>query len=66
VCSSDLEPSIAANDGCCGGPAPPDSDACCADDAAAKASGEAGCGCAPVRDAPERVAASHAAAQRSA
>ena len=45
VCSTDLAPSIAANEGCCGGPAPTEADACCADDAAAKASGETGCGC---------------------
>lgn len=31
--------------GCCGGPAPEASDACCADDASAKAQGKAGCGC---------------------
>lgn len=32
---------------CCGGPAPADSGACCVKDAAAKAAGEEGCGCAP-------------------
>jgi hypothetical protein len=32
---------------CCGGPAPAHVDACCADDAEAKAVGEAGCGCGP-------------------
>jgi NADPH-dependent 2,4-dienoyl-CoA reductase/sulfur reductase-like enzyme len=31
--------------GVCGGPAPADADACCVDDAAAKAKGDAGCGC---------------------
>jgi Pyridine nucleotide-disulphide oxidoreductase len=31
--------------GCCGGPAPTDVSACCADDAAAKAAGKSGCGC---------------------
>jgi len=31
--------------GCCGGPAPDDAGACCADDAEAKAAGEPGCGC---------------------
>lgn len=35
----------AAASSCCGGPAPADVDACCADDVAAKARGEAGCGC---------------------
>lgn len=36
------EPEPAA---CCGGPAPQDIDACCAQDAAAKSAGESGCGC---------------------
>ncbi|SEK57247.1 Pyridine nucleotide-disulphide oxidoreductase [Bosea lupini] len=31
--------------GCCGGPAPSSIDACCADDASAKAQGKTGCGC---------------------
>ena len=31
--------------GCCGGPAPVDIEACCADDASAKAVGKSGCGC---------------------
>ena len=31
--------------GCCGGPAPVETDACCADDAKAKAAGAPGCGC---------------------
>jgi threonine dehydrogenase-like Zn-dependent dehydrogenase len=30
---------------CCGGPAPADVEACCADDAEAKAAGGTGCGC---------------------
>jgi hypothetical protein len=30
---------------CCGGPAPAGAQACCADDAAAKAAGQSGCGC---------------------
>ncbi|MGN8548360.1 NAD(P)-binding domain-containing protein [Bradyrhizobium sp. 13971] len=34
-----------AASGCCGGPAPAGADACCADDASAKAAGRAGCGC---------------------
>jgi thioredoxin reductase len=38
--------SIALPDGgCCGGPAKPDVDACCVDDAVAKQEGKAGCGC---------------------
>jgi hypothetical protein len=32
--------------GCCGGPAPVGTNACCADDAVAKIAGESGCGCA--------------------
>lgn len=39
-------PSAAA--GCCGGPAPAASDACCVEDATAKAAGSEGCGCAPT------------------
>lgn len=31
--------------GCCGGPAPVEADACCSDDATAKAEGKSGCGC---------------------
>jgi len=31
--------------GCCGGPAPAGVDACCTDDAVAKAAGKTGCGC---------------------
>lgn len=50
VCSSNLAPSAAA-EGCCGGPAPAESDACCADDAKAKSSGKAGCGCGTGRPA---------------
>ena len=34
-----------AASGCCGGPAPAAADACCADDADAKAAGKTGCGC---------------------
>ena len=44
--------------GCCGGPAPAGTDACCVHDAAVKSSGGSGCGCgsAPRRDAPTKVA----------
>jgi thioredoxin reductase len=45
VCSANPAPSIDASAGCCGGPAPVTSEACCADDAAAKAGGAKGCGC---------------------
>jgi len=44
VCSIDL-----VGDGCCGGPAAGE-DACCVADEAAKASGEAGCGCGASRE----------------
>jgi thioredoxin reductase len=46
VCSTNL---VARSDSeksdCCGGPAPVETDACCADDAKAKAAGASGCGC---------------------
>jgi thioredoxin reductase len=41
------EPVAVETAGCCGGPAPAGVDACCVDDAAAKAAGESGCGCGP-------------------
>jgi len=37
--------SAPAASGCCGGPAPAGTDACCVQDADAKAAGDAGCGC---------------------
>jgi len=58
VCSTNIAAEIAANAGCCGGPAPADADACCVDDAKAKASGTAGCGCGPAESKPPAVAAS--------
>lgn len=42
VCSRAAAPSTNT---CCGGPAPAQVDACCADDAKAKQQGKAGCGC---------------------
>ena len=39
---------VAASADCCGGPAPVGVEACCADDADAKAEGAAGCGCGPA------------------
>lgn len=42
VCSTDP---ITGGSSCCGGPAPADVDACCSDDAVAKAEGKSGCGC---------------------
>jgi thioredoxin reductase len=38
-------PAAAAASGCCGGPAPANVNACCSDDADAKATGKGGCGC---------------------
>jgi len=52
VCSTNVVAELAANAGCCGGPAPADADACCVDDAETKATGAAGCGC----SAPEAKA----------
>ncbi|KRE00811.1 flavoprotein [Bosea sp. Root670] len=42
---------------CCGGPAPVEANACCAEDALAKAGGQAGCGCGPVKE-PEPATSS--------
>jgi hypothetical protein len=58
VCSTNITAEIAANAGCCGGPAPANVDACCADDATAKAAGAPGCGCAPANAKPIAVATS--------
>jgi hypothetical protein len=56
VCAASLAPSSAA-EACCGAPAPAASDACCTDDAKAKAGGASGCGCAtaasPARSAQD-------------
>jgi hypothetical protein len=44
--------------GCCGGPAPAATDACCARDADVKAAGGPGCGCgapAPTPATPQRT-----------
>lgn len=41
--AASVEPAAAA--GCCGGPAPAGVDACCVNDADAKAAGDDGCGC---------------------
>ena len=42
--------------GCCGGPAPAGTSACCAKDAAVKSTGGTGCGCSARarRDAPSK------------
>lgn len=44
VCTRSRESGSAVS-GCCGGPAPAAIDACCVDDADAKAVGKCGCGC---------------------
>jgi hypothetical protein len=44
VCTRRVD-SSASTSGCCGGPAPVAGNACCADDAAAKAADKSGCGC---------------------
>jgi thioredoxin reductase len=49
VCSSTPGGPSQAKTSCCSGPAPVTADACCADDAKAKAAGEAGCGCGSVQ-----------------
>lgn len=58
VCSTNIAAEIAAQAGCCGGPAAAGADACCADDAVAKASGAAGCGCGHAQAKPVAVTAS--------
>lgn len=55
----------AADGGCCGGPAPAELDAYCADDAAAKADGKAGCGCGPA-EAPEPAQATSSCCGKAA
>ena len=45
VCTRGGAEDGAASSGCCGEPAPAGTGACCAEDAAAKAAGQSGCGC---------------------
>ncbi|MDP2055153.1 MAG: hypothetical protein Q8L75_16070, partial [Acidobacteriota bacterium] len=45
--------SVAGAASCCGGPAPAEVDACCVQDADAKAAGESGCGCGTQPAPPE-------------
>lgn len=47
--SQDTQDTPSPPGGCCGGPAPAGVAACCVDDAQAKATGAAGCGCATAR-----------------
>lgn len=44
----------AESTGCCGGPAPAGTNACCAEDAAAKVAGGSGCGCGSPAVEPPR------------
>lgn len=52
VCSTNISAEISAEAGCCGGPAPANAEACCADDATAKAAGAPDCGCGPAEPKP--------------
>ena len=47
-----------ATEGCCGGPAPAGTDACCIADADAKAAGDDGCGCGTSEAGPTKKNAS--------
>ena len=57
VCSTTPGGSKAETSGCCGGPAPAATDACCADDAKAKDAGKTGCGCGSTARATELATA---------
>jgi thioredoxin reductase len=57
VCSSSGR-TEAANDDCCGGPAPKNADACCLEDPKQKAGGKSGCGCRPAKPEAAIVAES--------
>jgi thioredoxin reductase len=58
VCSATPgDAKTAAASQCCGGPAPIAADACCADDASAKAAGKTGCGCGTSARTDERAMA---------
>ncbi len=58
---------VGASAGCCGGPAPAESQACCLEDAQAKAQGASGCGCSsqpvlpilPTAQSPTALACCH-------
>jgi hypothetical protein len=45
VCNRSASPGLSE---CCGGPAPAETSACCADDATAKQQGKSGCGCSGI------------------
>ncbi|AZO65534.1 MULTISPECIES: NAD(P)-binding domain-containing protein [unclassified Mesorhizobium] len=54
VCTVPVSLSGTSSQGCCGGPAPASVDACCVDDAKAKASGKSGCGCGSTQEIAAR------------
>jgi quercetin dioxygenase-like cupin family protein len=54
---SPTETAPASTSGCCGGPAPAGTDACCVRDAESKAGGSAGCGCGCGAPAPSPATA---------
>jgi hypothetical protein len=60
VCTTDIPGLELEASSCCGGPAVAASDACCADDAKAKAEGQSGCGCASAKAADPAVAQAQA------
>ena len=55
VCNADpaIAVSAVSTAGCCGGPAPATSDACCVRDVEAKAAGKSGCGCGGAKESME-------------
>jgi hypothetical protein len=57
VCSAAPALAGVAESGCCGGPAPAESDACCVADAEAKERRDAGCGCATTAQPEEHAQA---------
>jgi hypothetical protein len=54
VCSTKVPSAGKSEQGCCGGPAPAESDACCVADAEAKAAGSSGCGCGSTSKEPAK------------
>ncbi len=55
VCSADPVATTETGSGCCGGPAPADTDACCVKDAVAKVEGKSGCGCGSAKVPADRA-----------
>lgn len=65
VCSTDLQAPAGSteDEGCCGGPAPTSSDACCVADEMAKDARQTGCGCGEVTAAVPVAAGARASAR---